>query len=97
MRVYKLKHIPTGLFYKPKMGRFKSDSTNLSPTGKIYTRPQDAKPSRMLINVNDSQISKFNLKPDTRYTWGNILETKEEDWKTIEFDLVEVPDKLGNC
>ena len=37
MRLYRIKHKPTGLFYCPVRG-FGSRKTNLSKNGKVYTK-----------------------------------------------------------
>lgn len=37
MTVYKIRHIPTGLYYKPVTGRWSEDKSNLNEHGK-YTR-----------------------------------------------------------
>ena len=34
--LYRIKHIPTGLFYAPVTGRFTKYKTNLKKTGKVY-------------------------------------------------------------
>jgi hypothetical protein len=42
MKVYKVLHVPTGLFYRNKSGMYGAES-NLGVTGKIYNRESDAK------------------------------------------------------
>lgn len=42
MELYRLKHKPTGLYYQPVRGRWRSKKTNLSKKGKIYQSGKNA-------------------------------------------------------
>lgn len=85
MKVYRLRHKPTGLFYGTKCG-YSSKATNLRVTkGKLYwDKPR--LPTR--IYVNDSQQNKFHyfgpINP------GRFLYTTPEAWEIIEYELTEV-------
>lgn len=65
MKIYRLKHKPTGLYYQPVRGRFSKDKTNLSKNGKIYQNNQNAligQSDTIIINVSERQyISNKNL------------------------------------
>lgn len=86
MKLYKLKHIPTGLYFTPSKG-----SGNLSKKGKIYI---DRIPSldwveiiRIKINTWKKQPSKinkiicdyFNIDYNNGYV-DKHLKTNKEDW-----------------
>jgi len=89
MKVYKLKHIPTGLYYTPSKG-----SGNLSKTGKIYSKTpliEWCLTIRIKIYSWKKQptghhktiVDYFNLN------WNNgridtYIKTKPEDWEIVE-------------
>lgn len=76
MKFYKLRHKPTGLFYKPSKHGSKS---NLSKTGKVY---QGIKPS--LSYVKDGY--RIVIKGENRYQDKVIHERyKAEEWEIVEF------------
>lgn len=87
--VYKVRHIPTGLFYQPVIGRWKDTKSNLSLTGKVYQSkkyPKDLHTGR--VNVSKSLKDKFNLiLRDTNS--GNYLTSVEKDWEIVVYKLVE--------
>lgn len=79
MKVYKIKHIPTGLFFKPSVYRNKS---NLSKNGKIYT----SKPSLKWLDCGyHHPIPKKDWKNDD-YEYRKFI---EKDWEIIELNLNE--------
>lgn len=99
MKVYKILHKPSGLYFTPSAG-----SGNLSLTGKIYSR----KPSllvciggiiRIVIYARDkdklskrNQIILNNFKIPKKDTWvhgttlhiDTLVNTAYEDWEIIE-------------
>jgi hypothetical protein len=86
MKVYKLKHIPTGLFYTPSRG-----SGNLSTKGKIYQN----KPSLdwcQTIRIkrsytHTSKLSKLvteHFKLDGDGYIDRYFKTDIKDWEIIE-------------
>lgn len=93
MKVYKLLHKPTGLYFTPSKG-----SGNLSTVGKIYTKKPKlswVETIRIILrsNVNGNLSKKqkiianyFNLKPNKfNYYWlDRHIETNKEDWEIIE-------------
>jgi len=92
MEVYKLRHKPTGLFYKPVQGRFKDTRTHLSPSGKLYqSKVIELIPSDMVIAVNNSQIKKYDLivEPERKWADRNELQTAASDWEMVTYDMVE--------
>ena len=87
--VYKLKHVPTGMYYQPVKGRFRHDKTNLSVRGKIYSTQSFPKLKNIHINITESQSKK--IEGFKQNMWKEfIIETKPEDWKVISYNLVEV-------
>lgn len=40
MKIFRLKHKPTGLYYKPNNGKYASTKSNLSKRGKLYIKKQ---------------------------------------------------------
>lgn len=85
MKVYKLIHVPTGLFYGPVRGRGKL-KTNLSKNGKIYQTK--AIPNLRSLEASDKQIQEFGLnKIGVRH---NIISVKPSDLKIVTFKLVKI-------
>ncbi len=87
--VYKLRHIPTGLFYGPVKGRWKDDKTHISKHGKVYTSKHHIKDFPSYINVSKTINNKFDLGI-TLKRWGHELETPEKDWEVVEYNLTEI-------
>ena len=93
MKVYKILHIPTGLYFKPSNG-----GNNLSKKGKIYP----IKPSLSWISSsiridfwNRSRISEDNRKiinhfnldlPAEWYHFQRYVEVPRKDWKIVEVE-----------
>lgn len=85
MKVYKIKHLPTGLFYTPNKG-----SGNLSIKGKIYQQKpllSWCKTIRIQKWSANSRLFKtleayFKL-PDTGYI-DKYVQTDLSDWEIIE-------------
>ena len=84
--VYRLLHVPTGLYYQSIKGRFSDTRTNLGPNGKVYIAREPKFKDLGSISVSLSQALKHGLVLDD---WGSI-EKKEKDFKIIKFKLVEV-------
>lgn len=60
MDLYKLKHIPTGLYYQPVKGSY-GNGTNLSKRGKIYQTKANAligNSNTITISISDKQYEK---------------------------------------
>jgi hypothetical protein len=90
MKVYKLKHKPTGLFYTPSKG-----SGNLSTKGKIYQKKPDIKwtstlrivvKSKIKTKRNKLLIDFFNLNFNRfNFIWiDEYFNSPKEDWEIIE-------------
>lgn len=94
MKVYKIKHKPTGLFFTPSKGY-----GNLSVKGKIYDRVPNEKwysdtiriklhkwASEKLNKKELILIDYFGLEKDHRggYWVDKHFPTKPEDWEIIE-------------
>ena len=88
MKLYKLKHIPTGLFFTPSKG-----CGNLSTTGKIYiNRIPDLKWCETIrvkfytdkkSKKNDKLIECFKIEIKN-YIVDIHFKTSPEDWEIIE-------------
>jgi len=93
MKVYKIRHKQSGLFYQPVKGRFSGRVTNLGPRGRIY----ESRPHLNVIQarVSDSQAEKYGIKLK-RDEWNkaqgyiDLLEEGNEVFETVEYDMVEV-------
>lgn len=95
MKVYKILHKPTGLFFTPSRG-----SGNLSQRGKVYPRVPSLNyvgngcriiiktwPGRRLSNKNKKLIEYFNIdkeKKSDSYWIDKHFEIPKEDWEIIE-------------
>lgn len=92
MKSYKIKHIPTGLYYRPKVGHFSGDQTHLSERGKVYSKIQPTPSSR--VAVSDSQVKKYNLidAKHSEYSYDKTqkyLEAKKTDWALEIYELTK--------
>lgn len=67
IKMYKLRHIPTGLFFKPYRHSYRGKCKNLTKDGKVYTK----KPSLSYLGngVRDAE--------------GNFIEIVETDWEIV--------------
>ena len=91
MEFYKIKHKPTGLYYKPAKGSYKKVS--LSQFGKVYTRKSDAdrvlemiRTKKVNIYVTESLKIKYNL--DTQKACYNfVLTYNSKDFELEEYKL----------
>ena len=90
--VYKLQHVPTGLFYQPITGRWAKEKTNLSKLGKIYTKKNYPKTDKNYsVNISLSLVEKLGIKArKSRYGSELMLDTEPQDWKVIEYELIEI-------
>jgi hypothetical protein len=102
MKLYKIRHIPTKLFYTPTKGRWRDEKTNIHERGKVY----EVKPSfnhlHNRLDVSWNMFKKYNIDcivgdvvdkyktPQTHQCW---MYFKEEDWEIVEYDLIECLDK----
>lgn len=92
MKLYKLRHNPTGLFYTPSKG-----SGNLSKNGKIYIgRKPDIKyglvctvkicsAKKKPTGVHKIICDYFNLKWNNGYV-NEYVKTNQSDWEIIELE-----------
>lgn len=93
MKVYKIKHIPTGLYFTPNKG-----SGNFSAKGKIYTSLPSLKwlDKNMRIifykesanrKVNRILIEHFDIDiVQPRYVIDELVKVPLTDWEIIEID-----------
>lgn len=91
MKVYKIKHIPTGLYFTPSKG-----SGNLSINGKVYvSRPnldwcktirvkfhlyKDQKPNKRIKSL----LNHFALEPKYGTLYDQYFKTNQSEWEIIE-------------
>lgn len=84
MRLFKVFHIPTGLFWKPSTH---SNKKNLSKTGKVYhTKPA------IESWLHQSGCLSYTDYRKKKTSWGMTEEayqvpTSLKDWKIVELDL----------
>lgn len=90
MKCYRVKHVETGLYYRPCVGVGKR-KTNLGTRGKVYTIYPKKCPvfeNRYLVNVSETQIKKFkNIKlfePDWYSGSENQILSNEQTWEIEE-------------
>lgn len=95
---YRIRHIPTGLFYQPVKGRWQGEKSNFGENGKVYAR----KPSVKDVNTNGVRISdtlckKYNLQHMTEESrWEPRQQHFKEEFSNLEnfevvtYKLVEV-------
>lgn len=88
--IWKIKHVPTGLFYCSKKGRFKDEVTNLSKKGNHYTSEKVAekilKQDCNRANINAAQTERFNLplkEKAFRYNEADLADFKIEKYQLI--------------
>ena len=94
MKIYKLKHIPTGLYYKP----FAGSGSNLSKNGKVYTkRPPSKEPPVIRVTFISLSaptptqkiiIDYFNIPWNGGYTNNRYINTQLQDWEVEEVKTV---------
>ena len=90
--VYKLQHVPTGLFYQPITGRWAKEKTNLSKLGKIYTKKNYPKTDKNCsVNISLSLVEKLGIKA-RKSSYGSelMVDTEPQDWRVIEYKLIEI-------
>ena len=85
MTVYKIKHIPTGLFWKPNKAHRYFCKSNLSKKGKVYHN----RPSKSWLTspyVSRTQVEKLGITArNTGYQY--IIPLRWEDFEIIEFTI----------
>ena len=96
MRVYKILHKPTGLYFTPSRG-----SGNLSTSGKIYARKPSLSvciggsvrivvkewPGKKLSAKLQTIVDYFKVPEDSNggYWFDGSFHTPYEDWEIVEF------------
>lgn len=87
--LFKLRHIPTGLFFKPT-----NKSGNLSQVGKIYGNYKYAIPETIRIRIYSTKkeptglhkriCSHFGLEWNNGYI-DTLVKTNKEDWEVLKY------------
>jgi len=75
MKMYRIKHIPTGLYFKPATGRIWS-KTNLSKLGKVYAKKQPL-PKGFYYRFDKSKDKPFHVPYNKANVGDFILEEVE--------------------
>jgi hypothetical protein len=93
---YRIKHIPTELFYQPTRGRWAGEKSNLSERGKVYLNRLPPLPEGSPY-ISNALCKKFDIADfmlDQRKKWNPeqkcIKIFSKHDWKIIKYKLVEV-------
>jgi hypothetical protein len=83
---YKLRHIPTGLFFKPNTN-FYTTKNNLSKTGKIYSK----KPSFEYVKYGVYNGEKYPTNDDHIASYGRdvCISYIPDDWEIVKYTVVE--------
>jgi len=90
MKLYKIKHIPTGLYYTPS----RSGIGNFSIVGKVYSSLPKIKTDVRVIVKNTkgvkgkypALIDYFKIKPNKKgyYNYDERIKTKKSEWEIKE-------------
>ena len=91
MKCYRIKHVETGLYYRPCVGVGKT-KTNLGLKGKVYTSYPKASPvfdDNYFVNISEVQINKFpqlleSLIPKSRNESTNYIKAHTQTWEIEE-------------
>lgn len=94
MKVYRIRHIPTGLYWQ----KAREGSNTLSKKGKVYLKRGTAE--RVLADyVREIRISRSIIYYDKLYemvaqekyfyTGKSIVGIPKKDWEVVEFNLIE--------
>jgi len=93
MIVYRLKHKPTGLFYKALTGTG-GTQTNLSETGDIYHEQKNLfeYSDSLMVAVSGYQAKEYNLTVSDSYKGYHqkYVSTLADDWVEVKYELTEV-------
>lgn len=89
--IWRIKHIPTGLFYCSRKGRFNNQITNLSEKGNFYTSEKIVdkvyKEDCKRAYFNEAQSVKYNLESNpSRWSYG---ECDIKDFAIVKYILTE--------
>ncbi len=100
MKVWKIRHKKSGLFYQPRKGRFSGKITNLGPKGRIYEIKPKIDKVVGVVAVTDRQILKYNIKTDrpiyNRFQAYTSHQDAIKDLEVVEYLLVERRNKWAN-
>lgn len=91
MKFYKLRHKPTGLFYKPSNFAYGGNKSNLSEKGKVYIKKPSIR-NMCGLYVSHKQIKKYNLTVVARtyeYQQHVLPCDKQRDFEIVEYEVKE--------
>ncbi len=94
MKVWKIIHVPSGLFYQPRKGRWTGRITNLGPRGKLYEIKPSLANLPVTVNVSDSQAKKHDIAYYC-HSWsgGQKYLTDKDSLNVLEYELTQVKEK----
>jgi hypothetical protein len=96
---YRIRHIPTGLYYQPVKGRWDGEKSNISKNGKVYPKRP---PKSVILSdcdcavVSDAVIKRYDMSAMCTESWSKrqmrlTAEFSAPDmWEIVEYKLVEV-------
>lgn len=92
MKVYKIRHKETGLFYQTITGRWAGTKSNLSKNGKIYSiKPPEDLNNICGVYVSSSLLKKYDLKCNDSWDKGQyVLDKKDNQFEIVTYNLEEV-------
>ena len=91
--IYKIKHIPSGLFYTTVKGRWNDTKTNLSPTGKMYTKKPKLEQIGSRVNVSLSQINRYKIIATMNSYSGRFVTNYNIEFVIVRYKIVESKEK----
>lgn len=97
MKFFKIRHVPSGLFYKPSKHRSKK---NLSKNGKTYATRAHAKSALTNIGNWYRAPTKLKIKDVSELSWSHPHRTEfnrgyreeptnETEWEIVEYSMKE--------
>ena len=98
MKVYKIRHKPTGLFYTPTKGRWRDEKTNLHEKGKIYEIKPRFSQIYGTLSVSWNLYNKYKIecrvgdvvdKYKNPPTHECRIDFVEDDWEIVAYNCVE--------
>lgn len=78
-KMYRIKHIPTGLYYQPKKGRWNNNKTHFHVGGKVYHRKPKIQDIGHYLVISDRLNKLYNIGTKSSYD-TNIVHFKPSDW-----------------
>lgn len=93
--VYRIKHIPTGLYFQTVTGHYTGKKSNLGERGKCYFNRKPPIPEGSPY-ISNALIKKFSIPEDMLISHSSYRENQKmvkasaEDWKIIKYTIQEI-------